>query len=216
MPKSLFSPQQIKEIEGAVKHAESSCGAEIVPVFIRQAALYEVALWRGGFLALSVAGIIMVFLFFSTGWLLFLPPYFWFLIPLTFGFLGALLVVLSPYLRRKIIGRNLMQSKVEQKAKEMFLNHKVSHTVQRYGILLMISFFERKAIILADVGIAEVVDQSVWQEIVNELTHGIREGSLVESISGAITKCGKVVADSGLVKSEDEGNELSDEIIFES
>jgi putative membrane protein len=215
MPKNLFTQQQIKEIEGAVKHAESACGAEIVPVFVRQSSLYEIALWRGGVLASILAAVVLVVLFFSTDWLLFLPPYFWYLIPLTTGILGSLLVIISPYLRRKVIGRGIMQSKVEQKAREMFFNHKVSYTLQRSGVLLMISFFERKAVILADVGITEAVENSVWQEIVNELTHGIREGRMVESITGAIAKCGKVVADSGLMKGEDDANELSDEIIFE-
>jgi putative membrane protein len=216
MPKKLFTSQQLQEIENAVKQAESTCGAEIVPVFVRQSSAYEIALWRGGLIASLFACILLVLLFLASEWLLFLPPYFWLLIPFTTGLLGALAVIVSPYFRRVLIGRNLMQSKVEEKAKAVFFDYKVTQTQQRSGILLMISFFEKKAIVLADMGIAELFPDSVWQEIVSELTQGIRKGDLVKSIINAILECGTVVAESGLRNVEDDGNELSDSVIIES
>lgn len=216
MPKNLFSPQQLQQIEQAVKHAESISGGEIVPVFVKQSSTYEIALWRSGFATSVLAGIILVILYFSNDTILFLPPYFWSLIPITAGLLGALGVILFPALRRMVIGKTLMQAKVEAKAKCLFFDHNVSLTDQRSGILLMISFFERKAIVLSDVGIAELVEPQVWEGIINELTQGIRKGELTQSIGDAILKCGNVVAESGLQRGDNGKNELSDTVIIES
>lgn len=216
MPKKLFTPQQLQKIEEAVKQAESKSAGEIVPVFIRQSSLYEIALWRGGVAAAIAGGIALIILYFVADWLLFMPPYFWLLIPLTLGLLGSLLVTYSPGLKRALIGKELMQSKTLEKAKAVFLDLNISNTDQRSGILLMISFFEKRAIILADLGIAELVPDTKWKEIVDQLAIGIRSGNPTQSICDAISKCGKVLSESGLQRSDDDRNELSDTIIFES
>ncbi len=216
MPKKLFTPEQLQELENAVKQAESVSGGEIVPVFVKQSSIYELALWRSAFLFSLISGAIMILLYLIDDAFLFLPPYFWLLIPFTFGMLGALAAVSIPSFKRMMIGQLMMNEKVEAKAKSKFLDHGVSLTDQRSGVLILISFFEHKAIILADVGIAELIPDDVWQEIVSELTQGIKKGELMQSINQAILQCGKVIAESGLQKPDGGNNELSDAIIIEN
>lgn len=210
------SPEHLKEIEKAVSEAEAESGGEIVPVFSRQSATYEIALWRGAFIGMAFVAIVLSAMYLFAGWFLLMPPYFWVLIPVSAGIVSALAVSQFDSLRRKLIGAELMISKVEEKAKSHFYDHNVSLTAQRSGVLVFISFFEKKAIILADVGIAEVVPDEEWQGVVKRLTDGIKEGAFVKSISAAIRECGSIIAASGLQKALDGGNELSDSVIIES
>lgn len=211
-----ISPDQLKQIEKAVTQAETESGGEIVPVFSRQSASYEIALWRGGFSASIITGVVMAIMYFLANWFMMMPPYFWALIPAAAGAIGALIVSTVPSFRRSLIGHELMASKVEDKAKVYFYDQNISMTAQRSGVLLFISFFEKKAIILADVGIAELVPNEEWQAVVSRLADGMKRGDIVESISEALRECGKIIADSGLQKAIDGGNELSDSVIIES
>jgi len=211
-----ISPDRLKQIEKAVAEAENESGAEIVPVFSKQSATYEIALWRGGVLFAIAAAVIMVMIYLMEDWFLMMPPYFWTLIPMAAGAVGALAASLIPSLRRTLIGCDLMAQKVEDKAKVHFYNQNLSMTAQRSGVLLFISFFEKKAVILADIGLAELVPNEEWQAVVSRLADGIKRGEIVDSIVEAIRDCGKIIANTGLQKAEDGGNELSDTVIIES
>lgn len=214
MAKHLFSAQELEKIEQTVRASEAASGGEIVPVFTKQSSFYEIALWRGGFLLAVITGLVLTFLYLSTHWLLFLPPYVWLLVMLTFGLLGAALVQAIPGLKKLLVGKELMQIRALDQAKNMFYDYRVADTEQRTGILLFISFFEKQAVILADIGIAELIADEQWEDIIRSLTAGIKQGKTTASICQAITACGKLLEESGIQKAETDGNELSDQVRF--
>ena len=94
----------------------------------------------------------------------------------------------------------------------MFHDHGVSFTEQRTGILIYVSFMERRAVILADVGINELVPDGAWEDIVNKLTTGLKQGQRSESIGEAIAACGRLLEESGVQRAVEDGNELSDAV----
>ncbi len=212
MAKKLFTAEEFTRIEQAVKEAETSSGGEIVPVFAASSSFYETALWRGGFLSAVFSGIVLTGLYLLTDRLLFLPPYLWLLIILTAGLLGAFFVLGVPSLKRSLIGKELMQTRVLDQAKNMFYDYRVADTEQRTGILLFISFFEKQAVLLADVGIAEIVSEERWQEIIQALTQKLKQGHTTEGICQAILHCGRLLEESGIQQAKSEANELPDHI----
>lgn len=212
MPQDLFTSEDLAHIQQAVKQAESFSDGEIVPVLARQSSFYETAFWRAGFLLASLAGIILTVLYLATDYLLLLPPYLWLLIVLVAGLLGALLAQLSPPWKRLFISKAMQEARVLDQAKDMFYDHGISMTEQRTGVLIYISFFEHQAVILADVGIDELVPPSTWKEIVDRLTTGLKQGRRVDSICEAIIACGKLLEESGVQRAVDDDNELSDEV----
>lgn len=214
MPKNLFSKEELNRIEKAVREAEAASGGEIVPVFARQSSFYEMALWRGGCILAVLVSIILLIVNEITDALLFLPPFVWILIVFTSGIIGAAIVMQLPALKRRIIGRKILKARVEDQAQNMFYQHNISFTDQRSGILLYISFFEKMAVILPDIGIAEVVPEDAWEKIIIDLTAHLRQGNTIEGIASAIQACGNLLDNSHLQVADEDGNELSDEVRF--
>ena len=210
----LFTSEELQQIQQAVQRAEATSGGEIVPVLARQSSFYEAAFWRVGFLFALLTGVILSVLYLTTDALLLLPPYLWLLIVLVAGLLGALLAQWVPSFKRLFINQAVQEARVLDQAKDMFYDHGISFTEQRTGILIYVSFFEHQAVILADIGIDELVPVDTWSTIVNQLTAGLKQGRRAASISEAIIACSRLLEDSGVQRAVDDGNELSDEVRF--
>jgi putative membrane protein len=213
MSHALFTKEELLQIRQAVVEAEQLSGGEIVPVFSRHSSWYEQTLWRAGALFAVLTAIILTLLYLSSDVLLWLPPYLWLLICTTGGIAGATLTESVPVLKRFFISRESLQQQVQARAQQFFVEQSVSHTEQRTGILLYISFFEKHALILPDIGISELVSHEVWEGILQQLVSTMKGGQPTAAICNAIASCGKVLADSGIQKAEDDDtNELPDEI----
>lgn len=213
MSHNLFTQEELLQIKNAVIEAEKNSGGEIVPIFSRQSSWYEQTLWRAGALFSLLTAILFTILYLSSDVLLWLPPYLWLLICTTGGIAGATLTESVPALKRFFISRESLQQQVEGRAQQLFVEQSVSHTEQRTGILLYISFFEKHALILPDIGISEVVNHELWEDILQNLVSTMKGGQYTTAICNAIASCGKVLADSGIQKAEDDNdNELPDEI----
>ncbi|MGB3851002.1 MAG: TPM domain-containing protein [Tunicatimonas sp.] len=212
MATPLFTSEELTQIQQAVQRAEAGSGGEIVPVLARQSSFYESAYWRGGFLLALLVGGLLTLLYFTTDFLLFAPPHLWLLAVLASGLLGALITLLIPVVKRLLIGRATQEDRVLDQAKTLFYDHGLATTEQRTGILLYISFFEHRAVILADVGIDELVPPQSWQVMIDELTTGLKQGRRVESICATLAACGRLLEESGVQRATDDDNELSDEV----
>jgi putative membrane protein len=88
----------------------------------------------------------------------------------------------------------------------------VFNTKDRTGILIFISFFEHEVIVMADKGINKVVDQKQWDQIVAGLVSHIRSGKIVEGLEVSIKQCGDLLLEKGFLKTDDDVNELGDEL----
>lgn len=214
MPRNLFTSEELTQIQQAVKQAEALSGGEIVPVLAKQSSFYEAALWRAGFLFASLAGAVLTILYLTTDWLLLFPPYLWLLIVLTSGLVGASLALFVPSFKRLFVGKARLKGRALDQAKNMFYEQEITQTEQRTGILLYVSFFEHQAIILADVGIDELVSVETWENIIRELTTGLKAGKPAASISEAIAACGRLLAESGVQRAV-EDDELPNEVRFQ-
>ncbi|WKN40536.1 TPM domain-containing protein [Tunicatimonas pelagia] len=208
----MLTSEDLQKIEAAVQQVEAQTGGEIVPVLAKQSSFYEITLWRVSALFAGVAGIILTILFVTTSLLLFMPPYLWLLIVLVAGLLGMTIAVSSWPFKRWFLSKELMRSRALDQAKNMFYDHNVHLTEPRTGILIYVSFFEHQAVILADVGISELVADDRWAEIVQQLTLGLKQNQTTESICEAITACGKLLDESGVHQPTDDDNLLSDEV----
>ena len=212
MATPLFTPEELTQIQQAVQRAEAGSGGEIVPVLARQSSFYESAYWRGGFLLALFIGILLTILYFATDFLLFAPPHLWLLAVLASGLLGAVITLLVPVVKRLLIGRGTQEARVLDQAKTLFYDHGMTMTEQRTGVLLYISFFEHQAVILADVGIDELVPPNAWQTVINELTSGLKQGRRVESVCATLEACGRLLEESGVQRAVDDDNELPNEV----
>jgi putative membrane protein len=186
-----------QRITRRVQEVEKTTSSEIVP-FVRSASYhYPAAALRA---ALAVSALIAVaataaegfFMLWGTLSLLDLWVF-----PSVFT--ACFLVVytltrIAPVLKRPFISRAEMKDEVEEAALTAFYRHRLAETRDRTGILLYVSVFERRVVVLADKGINDKVQQETWQQVVDIVLRGIREGRPADALCEAVTRCGELIA----------------------
>ncbi len=183
----FFSTEEQKQIESAVKMAETKTSGEIVPMVVDSSYDYPRAeLIGGGTLALATGLVI--------SWAFGGESIWWFLPVFIVGFfIFQLLIRNFPELKRILIHPDELTAEVKEKALVSFLEQGLHETRDRTGILILISLFERRVYVLADSGINERVSEHTWDEIVEIITKGLKTGTACEAICHAIERCGEIL-----------------------
>jgi putative membrane protein len=130
------------------------------------------------------------------------------------GALGGLVPNFSDAVRRSLVSRKELDETCRQRAENAFLEEEIFNTRHRTGIMIFISFFEHEVVVMADRGISKVVEQKEWDKIVAALVAHIRSGKIVEGVEAGIKRCGEILLEKGFVKTDDDINELRDDLRF--
>ena len=209
---SPFTQSELDRITEAVRAAESKTSGEIVPYFVQSSDEYPIAHWRGGVLLAAVAMLAsLVVQTMSRTWL----PYGMLEMSgttIASFLLGVFLSRMVPSFKRMMLGHTMIEQRVSQRATLAFVSEEVFRTRERTGILMFLSFFERKVVILGDSGINAKVTQSDWDGIVHSLVANIRQGKTVDGLVEAIRQCGELLQHHGVERRRDDTDELSDSL----
>ena len=207
---AFFSPDELAEIERAVKAAERRTSGEIVPYVVGRSDDYPQAAWKGACAGALVAALAAAavrawggFWGPAPAWWLALPP-------LAGAALGLLAVALVPPLRRALVAGADLEEAVGRRAGLAFLEQEVFKTAERTGILIFLSLFERRVVVLGDAGINRAVAKEDWEGIVAEIVAGIRAGTPGAALSRAIGRCGELLERHRVVRRADDRDELPD------
>jgi len=214
--KQKFSDNDLQRIKSAVKEAEDKISGEIVPVIVEKSGLYNIASYKGGMIGAAMGFIFMIILdryvLVDAANTLYYDPVFIFIVVILAGVIGGVLPNFSKPVMRSLVSQQHFDHATRQRAENAFLEEEVFNTRHRTGIMIFISFFEHEVIVLADRGISKVVEQKVWDRIVSDLVTAIRGGKIVEGLETSIKKCGEVLLEKGFYKTEDDINELRDDL----
>lgn len=211
--KEFFTSEELSRIEEAVRQAEEKTSGEIVPYFAEKSDDYREAPWKALYLfsAIGLVGSVAEIL---TGYY---PPIsdagFIFLLTAASGAAGYLFACCISPLRRFFAGEALLERRVRQKALEVFVRHEVFATKDRTGILLYISQFERRFLVLGDTGINRKVQESDWEDIVNTVIKGIKSDKALDGLLQAIEMCGALLEKSGVEIQPDDQNEIPNRLL---
>ena len=216
--KKMFSEQDLQRINAAVKEAEEKISGEVVPVIVERSGSYSIATYKAAIIAASLAFVFMIildrYIITNDGNTIYYDPFFIFIIVAAAGLIGGLVTHFVEPLKRMFISRQYLDLMTRQGAETAFLEEEVFNTRQRTGIMIFISFFEHEVVVMADKGINKVVDQKEWDDLVALLITGIKEGKLVEGLELAIKRCGEILLEKGFQKTDDDVNELGDDLRF--
>jgi putative membrane protein len=213
--KKRFTENDLSRIKSAVKNAEDKISGEIVPVIVDQSGTYVVASYKGAMVFSFLGFLTMIILdryVIDASHTLYYDPMFIFSVVLLTGAIGYFAPTLSPTLKRFFVSQRILDECTRQRAENAFLEEEVFNTRHRTGIMIFISFFEHEVIIMADRGISKVVEQKEWDNMVTELISHIREGKVIEGIEAGVKRCGEVLLEKGFIKTEDDINELRDDL----
>ena len=207
-----FSDADLERIKASVRHAESQISGEIVPVVVGQSGYYSIANYKSGLIISSLTFLLIIIFDRYLPALAIYNPLLIFLTVMAAGIVGALLPIFILPWRRLLVAQAHLDHATRQRAENAFLQEEVFNTRHRTGIMIFISFFEHEVIIMADRGISKVVDQKVWDKLVDDLTNDIRIGKVVEGLEKSMQKCGEILLENGCNKTTDDVNELRDDL----
>ena len=207
----LFSEQDLEAVRGVVAAAEGKTSGEIVPFVVDASDAYEGALWKGAALGALGAPLLVAVAHVVAG--LWGGGVLWIGLPAAAGgALGFLLTAFVPAVKRALIPRDLLDRRVRRRAAVAFLEEEVFSTEDRTGILLFLSLFEHRVVVLGDAGINVKVGEEEWIAITDAIAAGIREGRPGEALVEGIGACGRLLTRRGVEIQPDDRNELRDDL----
>jgi len=214
--KQKLSDSDLQRIKAAVTQAEEKISGEIVPVIVERSSDYAIANYKASIIGAVFTFLMMVLLdryvLDEATNTLFYDPAFIFVVVAVGGVLGAALPQFFDTIKRMLVSRSYQDLMTRQTAENAFLEEEVFNTRQRTGIMIFISFFEHEVIVMADQGINKVVEQSQWDQIVQEIIQNMRSGQIVEALEKGIQRCGDILFEKGFIKTDDDTNELHNEL----
>lgn len=217
--KQKFTESDLQRIKAAVKEAEDKISGEIVPVIVERSGYYSLANYRGSLVLAALTFLFMIvldrYIIVDAANSLYYDPLFIFVVVVLGGLVGGLLPNFLPALKRLLVSQRHFDHATRQRAENAFLEEEVFNTRHRTGIMIFISFLEHEVIVMADRGISKVVEQKQWDKIVAELITHIRAGKVVEGLEVAIKRCGEILLEKGFHKTDDDVNELRDDLRFD-
>jgi putative membrane protein len=211
-----LNESDLERIKTAVKKAEEKISGEIVPVIVDRSGDYTIALYKGSLIGASLTFVTVVvldrFVIKDAVNTLFYDPVFILLVVILGGLLGAILPYFSDTIKRMLVARRYQDLATRQTAENAFLEEEVFNTRQRTGIMIFVSFFEHEVIVMADKGISQIVDQTQWDNIVQNIIAEIKNGKIVDGLEKGIAQCGEILLEKGFQKRIDDINELRDDL----
>ena len=200
---AFLSEQEQARVRDAVRRAESATSGQFVTVIASASDGYRFipTLWAA-LIALAIPGIGLAA---GYGYQL--------LYALQVASFVALFIVLRWMpLRMSLIPKSVKLRRAARLAREQFMTLGLHRTPNRTGVLFFVSVAENYVEILADDGVAQVVDENQWRQIVDEYVKAVRNGQVGEGMAIAIDHCTELMA-THFPPGENEQNLLPDHLI---
>lgn len=202
---TLLNKSDQEAVTAAINAVERETDAELVTVLTAKSDNYSyIPLVWAGILALLLPGIANYF----GSWLgadsLLLMQW--------GAFILLSLLFRVPSINTHLIPRQVRYWRASNMARRQFLEQNLHHTKGATGMLIFVSEAERYVEILVDQGIADVLDNSVWNDIVHDFTVKVHEGQTRQGFLNCIDSCGKLLKEH--VPATHERNELPNHLVI--
>lgn len=201
--KNYLKPEGALLIEEAVKAAERTTAGEIVPVIVRRSSgISHVPFMLGGtllsmLLALDIVALELQIFDRNILWLSLGVAF----IPIFTFILGACDSVQRLVLN--VFSKDDLVQQVNLRAETIFFESGMTHTKHATGILLFVSLMERRAVVLADKAIAEVLPKDTWDHVVHLLIEGAKNRDLAQGFIEAVKLCSIILKDKFPIRTDD-------------
>ena len=211
--KQILSETDRVHLDKLIAEAELQTNAQIVLATVKRSDNYAEIPWKAFAFGSSIAGLVVFLLdlvkVWETGTLILFPV----AIILATGTLFVFLTILFQGFARLFLSDGRRETETMQYAESLFLSRELFATVDRRGILLLISQFERQVIILPDRGIRDRLSIEVMDDIISKMTQYLRKDEVRNAMETGLEE---LIAElSPMTSSVQDINELSNKIIEE-
>jgi putative membrane protein len=212
--KQYLSSNERQRLNELITETEKRTNTQIVLAIINRSDTYTELPWKAFALATSIAGLSVVVLsLLLNSWNTLTTILFAIGITLLAGIVFALLAVFVPPFAKLFLSAHRAEEEVHQYAESLFLEKELFATEKRKGILVLISLFERKVIVLPDKGISNLLSRDDMHEIIKPMIIMLRRNEVMKAFEGGLKQLSEILDARG--KPDVYKNELSNNIIEE-
>ena len=184
----------LSEADQAAVHAvlfevERRTVGEVVPVVVERSDPHPGARWTAALATLLVASALL------EAWLPWTLPHWLLLSQIALGAVGWALATALPDFARTFVGDEHAAEVAAEQAFQEFFRLGLHETRERTGVLLFVSLFERRVVVLGDRGIDARVGAAHWERTREAILRGIARGSLRDGLIEGIRASGEVLAE---------------------
>ncbi|GJM22884.1 MAG: hypothetical protein DHS20C15_27990 [Planctomycetota bacterium] len=203
---TVLSDADRERVRAAIAAAELRTTGEIVPVVVERSDPHPAADWKCALTALLLGSALLA------TWLPWESPFALLACQLGFGALGYVLARALPDLKRLFVLETRATATAEEQALQEFARQGLQSTEAATGVLIFVSLFERRVVVLADKGIAAKVDASAWEALDEHVLDGVVKGELAAGLCQAITEAGTLLEEH-FPWTDGDRNELPDHLV---
>lgn len=211
---ALLSPAEADTIDALVAKLESRTGVQAVVAVVRRSDSYVELPWKAFALGASAAALAIVLWSRRPEWVTSEAALFHAIAILGGGATCALLTIFVPAFARLFLRRARREVEVRQYAQSLFLSRELFRTGRRTAVLVLVSQFERRIEILADIGLRDRVAESEWQAVIETMTPHLKMARAFPAVREALGAVEQLLVSKGLAMAG-AVNELPDHPIEE-
>ena len=206
-----LTEKSIKTISDSVHKVEAVTRAEIVPMIVsRSSAISHVPV----ILTLLLLLIFIPLEFYYLNWSDIRVANFWLGLSAVAAFFISLFLSRFMWVQRIFTADVDESMQVWNRAELEFYRQKIDHTQARTGILLFVSVMERKAVLLTDQAICELIPQETWSKILKDFSDRLHENDWEKGFITAIQRCGELLTEKFPSQGAQARNELANFLII--
>jgi putative membrane protein len=210
--KPVLSENDKSVLERRIAEAEKLSKTQIVLATVKRSDSYREIPWKAFALGASFAGLLVLSLdLIFIGWLRNSNVIISIVATLAIGAFIALLTILLPGFAKWFLPDSRAETETHQYAESLFLSRELFATERRTGILLVISLFERKVVILPDKGLKDIVSEDDLKNIIRLMKRPLAQHKFRQAMEIALDELIKIIKPGS--SEEKSANELSDTII---
>jgi putative membrane protein len=212
--KEILSDTERTLLDKLIAEAEKNTKAQIVLAVVKRSDSYSEIPWKAFAFGICIAGFTMfiigllVLKWVSDSMILFSVAAI-----LATGIILVFLTLLSPGIARLFLSESRKETEVLQYAESLFLSRELFATEKRRGILLLVSQFERRVVILPDKGVRNSLGTDVMKNIISKMTQYLQQNEVRNAMETGLKEL--IAALYQTSPGGSNNNELSNEIIEE-
>lgn len=205
-----LTAQERAMIAATVAALEARTGAQVVAAVVGKADSYPEAPWKAFALGASAAALALaLWQLAGNGWVADSALAAHVLIIPGSGALLALLATLFLPVARLFVDAARREGEVMQFAQALFFRRGLDRTHARVGILLLVSLFERRVVILADEGFDGRIAASDWKALTSRIALLLRHAGTASAVRAGLDAMLALLLERGY-RGPGAGNELPD------
>jgi putative membrane protein len=181
---AALAPEVQKRVHDALISAEQRTIGEIVPVIVERSDSHPEARWLAALCTMLLGSALL------EAHLPWHAPHWLLLCQVGLGAVGYIAARLLPDIARMFVLEERASEVVEEQAFQEFHRLDLHKTEKSTGVLIFVSLFEKRVLVLGDEGIDAKVGEEHWSLLRDLVLTSIKRGSLTDGIAEAVRRCG--------------------------